>query len=219
MKNIEIINNSDIFKDSGEKVSEILASKSKIKKVKTGEMLFLDGEKGSDIFILASGKIKLFKSAPDGREIIMKLVRPREAFAEILLFEDDTYPVSAVAIEDSTVLAMNKITIIDSLDDIDSRNEFIAGLMKKMRYLTQRIVFLTAYDVEDRFFKFLLDHYGKKENYQMELSKKDIASAIGTIPETFSRLIKRLKQRNIIKWEKGIISLPKDFWENNFYEE
>jgi len=199
---IEIIKNSEIFKYSGDKITDTIAK-----------------ESGTDLYILASGKIKIYKSAPDGREIIMKLIQPGESFAEILLFENNKYPASAVAIEDSTALAINKNTVLKALDDEESRNEFISGLMKKMRYLTQRIIFLTAFDVEERFFKFLLNNYGKKKSYSIQISKKDLASTIGTIPETFSRLIKRLKQRNVITWEKDIITLQKDFWENNFYDD
>lgn len=216
---IEIIKNSEIFKYSGDKITDTIAKESKIKKFQNGKMLFLDGDSGTDLYILASGKIKIYKSAPDGREIIMKLIQPGESFAEILLFENNKYPASAVAIEDSTALAINKNTVLKALDDEESRNEFISGLMKKMRYLTQRIIFLTAFDVEERFFKFLLNNYGKKKSYSIQISKKDLASTIGTIPETFSRLIKRLKQRNVITWEKDIITLQKDFWENNFYDD
>jgi CRP-like cAMP-binding protein len=72
---------------------------------------------------------------------------------------------------------------------------------------------LAAYDVEQRFFRFLLQQFGRKEEYVVPLSKKDFAAAIGTIPETLSRLLLRLKKEGKAVWEKNVIRLRKGFWE------
>jgi CRP-like cAMP-binding protein len=85
--------------------------------------------------------------------------------------------------------------------------------MKKQRHLTDRILNLTLYDVEDRFFLFLQEQYGRREVYNITLSKKDIAAAIFTNPETFSRLLQRLRQNNILVWEQKKLTLQKGFWE------
>ena len=87
------------------------------------------------------------------------------------------------------------------------RNDFIAMLMRKQRYLTERILYLTSHDVEDRFFHFLVEQYGERDLYHMEMNKKDLAAAIGTIPETVSRLIKRLEAEGKISWDGNIIKL------------
>lgn len=79
------------------------------------------------------------------------------------------------------------------------RNDFISMLMRKQRYLAERIKFLTMHDVEDRFFMFLAEHYGNSEKVRLNISKKDIAAAIGTTPETYSRLITRLTNEGRIE--------------------
>jgi CRP/FNR family transcriptional regulator len=100
----------------------------------------------------------------------------------------------------------------------ESRNAFIGTIFAKLRYLTEEIHYLSSHDVEDRFFRFLINNYGKKNKYEITIQKKDIASAIGTIPETFSRLILRLSKMGIIEWEKNTLIIKNDFWENNFEE-
>ena len=55
-------------------------------------------------------------------------------------------------------------------------------LLSRMLYLAERIVYVSAYDVEERFFRFLLERYGKKERYAITMPKKEIASAMGTVP-------------------------------------
>ena len=84
--------------------------------------------------------------------------------------------------------------------------------MKKQRHLTDRILNLTLHDVEDRFFLFLQEQYGRREVYNITLSKKDIAAAIFTNPETFSRLLQRLRHNNILVWEQKKLTLQKGFW-------
>ena len=72
--------------------------------------------------------------------------------------------------------------------------------------------------MEDRFFRFLISTYGKKDEYDILIPKKDIASAIGTIPETFSRLILRLTKMGIIAWKKNRLIMKDGFWENSYLE-
>ena len=93
------------------------------------------------------------------------------------------------------------------------RRDFIGMLMRKQRYLTERILFLTASDVEERFFLFLEQQYGHRERYTIALSKRDFAAAIGTIPETFSRLLLRLREQGRIRWEGRTLTLPAGFWQ------
>lgn len=103
----------------------------------------------------------------------------------MVLFENHVYPVSASALSRVRVFAMDRHSFADLLDEKDFRNEFIAMLMKKQRYLAGRILYLTSFDVEERFFRFLIEHYGTG-HLQRRHGQKDMASAIGTIPETFS---------------------------------
>jgi CRP/FNR family transcriptional regulator len=93
------------------------------------------------------------------------------------------------------------------------RNDFISMLMARQRYLAERIRELTTQDVEQRLFSFLRKQYGEKETIHTPLSKKDIAAAIGTTPESLSRLIQRLQEKNIIHWQGKEIRILSDPWQ------
>jgi CRP-like cAMP-binding protein len=183
------------------------------KNVKKKEVLFLEGDKGYSLYILVKGTIQLYKTAPDGHEVVIKVVKPGEIFAEVILFEESRYPVSAVALKESLVFLLPKHQFYCLLENEHFRNEFIGNLMKKMRYLADHIQFLIHHDVADRFFIFLKDQYGDKEHIRLTLPKKDVAAAIGTTPETFSRLIQRLKNDGKITWEGTDIHIPPDVWD------
>ena len=85
--------------------------------------------------------------------------------------------------------------------------------MRKQRYLAERVRHLISCDVEERFFLFLEQQYGRREQYSIALSKRDFAAAIGTIPETFSRLLLRLREQGRIRWEGRTLTLPAGFWQ------
>lgn len=179
-----------------------------------GSSLFLEGEAGQSFFILLQGSVKLYRTSEDGREVIVRILTGGEIFGEVVLFLDDNYPVSSLALENSQLYSISKSDFHTLMEKESFRNEFISVIMRKQRYLSNRIHYLSAYDVEERFFKFLIENYGESLHYSINLSKKDLASAIGTIPETFSRLISRLKRRNIIIWEKKELVLKENFWED-----
>lgn len=197
---------------SGQSV-DMIARYCRLVQYPKNEILFLEGDKGNNFFYLSEGTIKIFKTSPSGQETVLRLQGPGSIFAEVILFEKDEYPVSAASMALSQVLHIPREHFLKLLDESRFRNEFIATLMHKQRYLTDRIMYLTSFDVEERFFRFLIEHYGVRCDYSLDLSKKDIASAIGTIPETLSRLFDRLKSRGVISWESGVLKLKEDYLE------
>jgi len=119
------------------------------------EVLFLEGQEGHFLFLLVEGHIQLYKDTEDGRQVVIKLVDPGETFAEVVLFEERCYPVSAVALGRSRVLMLPRRGVHHLLAEEAFRKDFIALLAGKLRYLTERIRYLTLEDVEQRFQHFL----------------------------------------------------------------
>lgn len=218
MKKKTLLQNTDLFRELNPEALRQVEALGAMRNLARNETLFLEGSEGTAFYLLLEGTIKIFKTSFDGKEFIMKLIGPGEIFAEVILFENETYPVSATAVAAAKVFAIPKVPFLSMLEHRDFRNDFIATLMKKQRYLAQRILYLSAYDVEERFFRFLDERYGRQETYRIALSKKEIASAIGTIPETLSRLLARLKARGILEWNDTTIALRSGFWDENFFE-
>ncbi len=213
--NIEqLLEIADFFKDISSQNKRAIAGICIPKNVKRQEVLFTEGQKGHFMYLLGSGNIQLFKLTPDGREAVIKILKPGEIFGEVVLFEKDSYPVNAAALRDSLVYLLPKRQFTCLLEGEAFRNDFISMLMRKQRYLAEQILYLTAFDVEDRFYRFLREHFGEREQVHITLSKKDVAAAIGTIPETFSRLLLRLKKETGLKWDGEILELKKGFWKD-----
>jgi CRP-like cAMP-binding protein len=202
-----LLEQSEFFKGVSSKSKQALAGICIRKTVHKNDVIFSEGDNGHSLYLLASGNVRVFKSTPDGKETVIKVIGPGELFAEVVLFERDVYPASAVALKNSIVYALPRRQFYELLGDKDFRNDFLRMLMKKQRYLADRLHALTAYDVEERFVRFLFEQYGNKDEYRILLSKKDIASAIGTTAETLSRLLGRMQREGKISVKGRIIKL------------
>jgi len=178
-------------------------------------MLFREGEPGEAMFLLVRGRISLHKLSPDGREIVIKVIKPGEVFAEAILFEKKLYPVTAVALTGILVFKLLRRDLLDLLRQEDFRYDFIAMLLRKQRYLADKIQQLTSQDVEQRLRAFLLEQYGERGQISAEINKKQLAAAIGATPETLSRLLQELKRRKCLTWKQGTISISPSFWKEN----
>ena len=191
----QLIEQSDSFRGLPPESRRAVARLCIPKTVTRHDTLFLEGERAFGLYLLGSGAIHLVKTSPDGKEVVIKTVEPGETFAEVALFDRDTYPVTAVALRKSTVYELPKRDFLRLLDEEKFRNDFIGMLARRLRYLADRILYLTSCDVEERFAGFLREHYGIRNRYVVGMAKKDLAAAIGTVPETLSRLFLRLRKQ------------------------
>jgi CRP/FNR family transcriptional regulator, dissimilatory nitrate respiration regulator len=204
---------SAFFRGLSREACERLAQVGHVRPCRKRESLFREGEHGEAMFYLIEGRVSLSKATPDGSVVVIKTVQPGESFAEVVLFESDRYPVTATALTPSKALALDRRDVLRLLESAGFRNAFITMLMRKQRYLTERLRLVTSCDVGERFRLFLEEQYGQQPALQVAISKKDIAAAIGATPETLSRLLQRLKRRGMLTWRGKTLTLNSRFWE------
>jgi CRP/FNR family transcriptional regulator len=190
----------NFFQDLSEASRRALAEVCIPREVAKGEVLFREGDDGHSVYVCNRGRVRLHKTAPDGSEVVLKVVRPGETFAEVVLFERERYPVTATAVEPCGLFLIPRRDVRALLRRDDFRDDFIGMLMRKLRHLAERVPMLTTTDVEVRLFHFLGEQFGAAPVVQCGLTKKDVAVAIGTTPETLSRLLARLARSGRLRW-------------------
>lgn len=187
----------------------ILADVVSLKKIGKGEQIFSAGLDASAFFIVISGKVKIFTLSPEGREYTLHIHGPGDPVAEAAIFDSMTYPASCMALED-TVLA--RISREGFLDLIKKYPEFslkiMSGYSRRLRQFVAKIEELTGRDVRSRLARYLLVN-SRTENgktvCRLNHSKKELASLLGTIPETLSRALAFLKRQKLVTEKNNTI--------------
>jgi len=166
-----------------------------------GMVLFEEGAEAEGFYIVASGKVKVYKLSPDGRERILHIVQPGNSFAEAAIFDDGRYPAFAETLATSTLLFFPKREFLDLLHHHSQLAiNMIAGLSRFLRLFTVQIEDLTFRDVPARLACYLLEgDNGATATVLLPLSKTQLASNLGTTSETLSRTFRKLSDDEIIR--------------------
>ncbi len=179
------------------------------------EVLFSDGEEAKGFYVILSGKIKLYKISSEGKEQILHVVSAPDAFAEAALFLEGSYPAFAEALIDSQLLFFPKRDFIQLIERNPQLSiNMIVSLSHFLRRFASLIEELSLKEVSSRIAKYLIDLSMKsaKEGkvpkaVELDLSKTQLASKLGTISETLSRTLAKMKTKGIIDVEKNKISI------------
>jgi CRP/FNR family transcriptional regulator len=176
-----------------------------------GEIIFLDGEEGTGFFVVVEGLVKIFKVSSEGKEQILHIFGPGEPFGQVAVYAGLSYPASAQTISKSRVLFFPRTAFVDLITHNPSlAMNMLAVLSKRLREFTSQVENLSLKEVPGRlaaYLLFLSDEEGKEDTVTLSISKAQLASLLGTIPETLSRIFARMKELNLIEMDGRIIRL------------
>jgi CRP-like cAMP-binding protein len=214
MNILALLTNTDLFGQFSDKSKEMISDIAVPREYGKNQVIFMEEDRGEALYLLATGMVQLSKSSADGqRRVVVKSVKQGELFAEVILFELDRYPVTAIAIKTSLCVVVPRIKFMTLLDSPGFRNEFIRLLLRKQRYLTERLRSLVTMEADEKLFHYLRQHYGPKERIVPGISKKDLAAAIDATPETLSRILLKLGRQGVLTWKGREIVVKKGFWD------
>jgi CRP-like cAMP-binding protein len=170
-----------------------------------GEIVFSEGEDADGFYVAIEGRIKVYKLSAEGKEQILHFFGPGEPFGEVPVFTGQRFPAHAEAMEESRVLFFPKESFVDLIKRNPSLALNMLGILStRLRRFTALIDDLSLKEVPGRLAAYLLylsTH--KKESGEIELSitKAQLASLLGTIPETLSRILGKMTAQGLIETE------------------
>lgn len=173
------------------------------KRLKKGDLIFSEGDDGHGFFLVVSGQIKIFKSSADGKEQILHILGPGEPFGEVPVFSGQQFPASAEAIRDSRLIFFPRAAFVDLITANPSLAlNMLAVLSMRLRQFTVQIENLSLKEVPGRlatYLVYLAQEQGSEDVVTLNISKGQLASLLGTIPETLSRIFARMNSQNLIE--------------------
>ena len=194
---------------SGNEV-EALAQRAVEKRFDAGQMLFWEGEPCAGIFLIAEGSVKIFKTAPSGREMMLSLERAPSTVAELPLFDGGAYPASVRAAEPVVSYFINKgdfQSVCREYPEVALKVLAVVG--KRLRHLVAMVESITFGSVTQRLARMLLEAgvEARTDEFALPLTHQEIASRLGTVREVVSRNLARFRAQGLIRIEERTVAI------------
>lgn len=174
------------------------------------EQIFRQGSPATGFFVVKTGRVKIFKVSPIGKEQILNIFEQGDNFAEVSALDGQPFPASAAALDRVELIFFPRQTFLERLrQDPDIAIRMLISLSQHSRHLVSVIEDLSFKDVPQRLAAYLLnlcdvgsqtygDHSKSIDLVTLDLTKTQLAAALGTIPATLSRAFYRLGSEGII---------------------
>jgi len=172
---------------------------------KKGQIVFFEGNYPDGLFCLREGKIKIYKTGPEGKEQIIRLAKTGDVLGYRALISGEHYNATAATLEDSRVCFIRKEAIFNLLKTNSNFSLYLIKLLSKdLEDVENRLVNITQKPVRERLAEALIilkETYGTESNnsvLNISLSREDLANIVGTATETVIRLLADFRQNGLI---------------------
>jgi len=176
-----------------------------------GRTVFLEGDDGNGFYVVADGKVKIFKVSMDGKEQILHIYGPGHPFGEVPVFSGKKFPANAQALLKSHLLFFPRSAFIDLISNNPSLSlNMLAVLSMRLRQFTVQVESLSLKEVPGRLASYLLylsEEQKSSALVSLPVSKGQLASLLGTIPETLSRILAKMSANHFIRVDGSDIHL------------
>jgi len=204
-----ILRKTPLFASLTETEMHALAARTARKQFIKDEQLFAEGDPCTGLYLVAAGKIRIFKLSPSGREQILAVEGPGSSFAELPVFDGGNYPAAAAAVEDTEVLFVSRKDFQNFCrEHPDVALKVIAVVGSRLRRLVGIIEELSFTTVRQRLIALILrlaqaGGVRSSEGIRIALTKshQDLAAELGTVRELVSRNLSRLEAEGFLDVE------------------
>lgn len=193
-----------------------VASVARLSSFARGEQVFSEGEPSDFFYSVASGRVKVVKMLPSGKEVILEVFGAGEPLGAVAVYEGRPFPASAVAMDDTTCILIPRASFFALLEQHPTLvRGILTGLTLRLIELTKRLAELSGGRVEARFARLFLklaQDVGRPHPdgsfVALPLSRQELADMTGTTIETCIRIMSRWGKDEIVRTEKdGFIVL------------
>ena len=203
MKPRQVISSSSLFQGLPEKEIDQIVAIAIERSYQKGESIFFEGEPANGFYMVGEGKVKIFKMSLGGKEQILHIFGEGEIFGEVPVFHGMPFPASAETLAATRLLFFPRDTFVALV----TRNpsialNMLAVLSMRLRRFTVQIENLSLKEVPARlagYLLYLLEEQNREDYVELEISKGQLASLLGTIPETLSRIFAKMSEEGLIE--------------------
>jgi CRP/FNR family transcriptional regulator len=199
------------FDDLEPATLDLLAGQSVRRTFVPGEMIIIEGEPTSGLWMIESGRVRIFKISPGGTELVLHLLGEGETFNDISALDGGNNAANAAAL--SHVVAW--LLPVEALHEALLRDNALAlnvirGLTGRIRRLVSKIEDLSLYSVTVRLARFLLNQVADPSLSGPGVTRTAIAAYLNTTPQTISNTLRELEQAGAIRFDRHRIMIVRE---------
>ncbi|MBD3807090.1 MAG: Crp/Fnr family transcriptional regulator [Epsilonproteobacteria bacterium] len=174
-----------------------------VKQYSKESIVFYEGDKSEYLHILLEGTVKVFKTTPKGAQVQINRFTAPSLIAEFACFEREPFPATCEFITDGTIGLLHFDTLFEYLKIPEFSLELINSLTKKISLLSSLVHKETILSSDAKVADLMLNN----PSTFIKLKNNEIAAILNVTPETFSRIMTKLKKENIIRIEGNKIEI------------
>jgi CRP-like cAMP-binding protein len=184
-----------------------------------GSAIFSEGELGDRLYIVLSGKVKLGRHSPDGRENLLSVLGPSDMFGELSVFDPGPRTSTATAVTDVELYTMERKTLLEWIrQHPEIAEQLLRVLARRLRRTNNSLADLIFTDVPGRVAKQLLQlarQFGSAEGSSTrvthDLTQEELAQLVGASRETVNKALADFGQRGWLRLEgKSVVILDSE---------
>jgi len=206
VENIAALQRTKLFGDSSKTELTWIAKRAVEMHFSTAEMLFFAGEAARGLFVVVNGKVRVFQHNAEGREQVMHVDSIGATIGEVPVFDDGSYPASAIAEEDTDVLFLDKADIRQfCIEHPTFALKALKMMAQRVRRHARLVEVLSFHEVGQRLALFLLAEAERAKpdavesvDFRLSLSNHEIATRIGSVRDVVSRALARLQNEGLV---------------------
>jgi len=198
---MKIVKRSAVFAEVDDRLLAGLIEQCRTIRYKPGVQVLRPAGEADRFFVVLAGQVKIYKLSARGDEQILHLYEPGETFGEAAMWAHIPFPAHAEALEETRLLVVPRQTLAKALAaNADLAMGMLAGLSRKLREFNVLIERLSLKEAPARLADFILQQARKAgaATFRLEQTKRELASQIGTAPETLSRALAKLRKSGMI---------------------
>lgn len=197
-----------------EELDEILKFASE-RRVRRGQTIFQRGDDGSSLMAVLRGRVRISSVSGDGKELTLNVINPGEIFGEIALLDGQPRSADATAIEDTTLLVVERRNFVPFLrQNEDLFLRLLAVLCARLRRTSTALEEIALFDLPVRFARVLLKlgvDYGRPcaagTRIELKLSQRDLSNLVASSRESVNKQLRAWRESGVLDMEDGLIVL------------
>lgn len=208
---VDLLRNVPFLAELDARTLELLASRCVPRAVGAGFILFRSGDTCNGLYLVIEGRVRIFRTSPDGREQTLAVEGPGRPVAELPLVDGGTYPASASTLVPSRLAFLPRADFEHAFrSDPDVASAVLVALGTRLRHFVQLVETLAFRDVAARLAMLLAD-YAERDgrasdgvvHLELMRTQEELASEIGTARESVSRALKQLRSQGMVLEQDG----------------